>query len=128
MTMEEKARVERNAKRRARRATLRALYGTPLGRRGFGCLTAAYDMARSGWRLEVPTASERWPWTSDSSVVIQRVPGRDYDPCGMYWGSLRSSPLFWVAAILDDEVTSEVFIRAKSASELREYFEGIRFR
>lgn len=136
------ARAERNAKRRARRATLRALYeenapsvsryGSPLGRRGFGRLEVAYDVKRGVWDRN---RLGRLRWSDEATVVIHRVPGRDggdYDRCGTYWGGLRESPLFWVAAIDGDEVRSEIFIRAKSAAEirgkLREYFDGIRFR
>lgn len=134
------ARVERNARRRARRDTLRALYaahapgtsmyGAPMGRRGFGRLLLAVD--RGAWE-RCPDARLAWP--DGASVVIQRVPGRDggdYDRCGTYWGDLRGSPLYWVAAILGGEVLSEVFIRARNAAEarakLRQFFEGIRFR
>lgn len=132
------ARAERNAKRKARRATLRALYeanapgtskyGSPMGRPSWGLLT--FVTHRGLW---VGGGSATLP--EGAHVVVQRVTGHDggdYDRCGTYWGGLRESPLFWVAVLNGETLVSEAFIRARSrrsvVDKLRERVKGFRVR
>lgn len=131
-------RIERNAKRRARRATLRAFYGenapgtskygAAMGRPSWGLLTGVIHRGLwlGGGVATLPDGAH---------VVVQRVTGHDggdYDRCGTYWGGLRESPLFWVAVLQGETLVSEAFLRADSRArvvhKLRERLKGFRVR
>lgn len=129
-------RVELNAKRRARRATERALYasnaprvtryGAPMGRSGFGGLPQAMGAT---WRDEAGSCL----FDPTVPVRIARVTGHDggdYDREGTYWGGLWHHPLFWLYQVNDGKVVSEHFLRAGSREavkvQLREKIPGVK--